>query len=150
MCAGLTLACDQEFQTGGKECPALQHSCTFLKKRQKKTQNKKIHLIKFTQRTKCTAKAFKVNGKGMLWVLFVAGVAGFFFLFRCTSNELVSLYRKCDTACRVTSTTDVLIKAVHISRHVRCVSVIPGTGPCQSSCPAFVSCVCVRVTSSGA
>lgn len=42
----------------------------------KEPQNKKIHLMKFTQRT-CTVKAFRVNGKGMLWVLFVTGVTGF-------------------------------------------------------------------------
>lgn len=96
--------------------------CTFKKKRQKKPQNKKIHLIKFMQRTKCTAKAFKVNGKGMLWVLFVTGGTGFFLFF--AANETNSFH----FTVHVTQLTGkshrrwmslvrlILIKAVDISR----------------------------------
>lgn len=50
--AGLTLACDREFQAGRKECSALQRCCVHFET--KKTENKKIHLIKLMQKTKCT------------------------------------------------------------------------------------------------
>lgn len=85
-------------------------------------------------------------------------------VFALTSNTSFRFYRKCDTACRkVTSTTDVVGQidsnwgCAHFQATITtavsgvgCVSVVPGTGPCQSSCPAFASCVCARATSSGA